>query len=120
MDEILILAWLREWRRMNSVFRLDIDTASDEVTRPRSLPQGDRAAPMMFNLILDNLATRFTRIAVARGWGRKLQDGTWVDIILFADNYRLVATDHCMLASMTKAWLALLSEYGFGRRQWMS
>ena len=38
MDEVLILAWLREWRRMRSVLRLDTEAVSDEVTRARSLP----------------------------------------------------------------------------------
>ena len=64
MDEVLILAWLREWRRMKSVFRLDSETTSAEIQRTRSLPQGDPAAPMLFNLILDTLAGRFAEIAV--------------------------------------------------------
>ena len=55
MHEVLIHAWLREWRRMTSVFRLDAETTSDKVTRTRSLPQGDLAAPMIFNVILDSL-----------------------------------------------------------------
>ena len=76
MDEILILAWLREWRRMKSVFRLDTETTSAEVIRTRSLPQGDPAAPMLFNLILDALATRFAELAVREKWGEQLLDGT--------------------------------------------
>ncbi len=70
MDEVLILAWLREWTRMRSVFRLDTETTSGEVKRTRSLPQGDPAAPMLFNLILDTLATRFVALAVLNKWGR--------------------------------------------------
>ena len=62
MDEILILAWLREWRRMKSIFRLDAETKSGEVPRTRSLPQGDPAAPMLFNLVLDTLAERFVNM----------------------------------------------------------
>ncbi len=69
MDEVLFLAWLREWRRMGSVFRLDTETTSGEVKRTRSLPQGDPAAPMLFNLILDTLATRFVALAVKNKWG---------------------------------------------------
>ena len=113
MDEILILAWLREWRRMKSVFRLDTETTSAEVTRTRSLPQGDPAAPMLFNLMLDTLATSFADFAVRRKWGKQLLDGTWVNIILFADNYWLVATDPEMLRAMTEKWLDLLAEYGW-------
>ncbi len=36
-----------------------------------------------------------------------------VDLILFADNYWLVATDHMLLENMTAAWLSLLEEYGW-------
>ena len=42
-----------------------------------------------------------------------MRDGTWVNIILFADNYWLVATDHEMLRAMTETLLALLAEYGW-------
>ena len=64
MEEVLVLAWLREWRRMKSIFRPDAETTSGKVTRARSLPQGDPAAPMLFNLILDTIATRFVEFAV--------------------------------------------------------
>ena len=46
-------------------------------------------------------------------WGKQLHDGAWVDLILFADNYWLVATDHKMLGAMTVAWLRLLGDYGW-------
>ena len=45
--------------------------------------------------------------------GKQLQDGTWINIILFADNYWLVATDPEMLRAMTEMWLDLLAEYGW-------
>ncbi len=98
---------------MRSVFRLDSETTSAEVKRTRSLPQGDPAAPMLFNLILGTLATRFAALAVENGWGKRLQDGTWVNIILFTDNYWLVATNARMLKKMTEKWLDLMSEYGW-------
>ena len=56
MHEVVIHAWLREWRRMKSVFKLDSQTTSAEVERTRSFPQGDPAAPMIFNLVLDTIA----------------------------------------------------------------
>ena len=74
---------------------------------------GDPAAPMLFNLILDTLTTRFVAIAVRSKWGKQLLGGTWVYIILFADNYSLVATVHDMLRAMTEKWLDLLEEYGW-------
>ncbi len=61
--EAIINAWLREWRRMKSIFRLDKETASKPVNRTRSVPQGDPAAPMLFNVILDALEERFQREA---------------------------------------------------------
>ena len=56
---------------------------------------------------------KFIVLCRKRKWGKKLADGTWVDIILFADNYWLVATDHKMLESMTKAWIHMLAKYGW-------
>ena len=67
----------------------------------------------VFNVILDTLADIFQERAKRLRWGYELSDGTLVNIILFADNYWLVATDHGMLENMTKAWLSLLSEYGW-------
>ena len=87
MHEVLIHAWLREWRSMKSVFKLDSQTTSKEVDRTRSFPQGDPAAPMIFNLVLDTLAETFIKTAIQKGWGKKLQDGSWVNLIMFADNY---------------------------------
>ncbi len=114
MGEVLVLAWLREWRSMKSIFRLDAETTSEEIERTRSLPQGDPAAPMLFNIILDTLAVRFERMARSNTWGDQLQGGTSVDLSLFADNYWLVAADHKMLESMTVACLSPLGEYGWG------
>ena len=72
---------------MKSVFKLDSQTTSKEVDRTRSFPQGDPAAPMIFNLVLDTLAETFIKTAIQKGWGKKLQDGSWVNLIMFADNY---------------------------------
>ncbi len=68
---------------------------------------------MLLNLILDTLAERFTRLAVTEEWGLLLRDGTWVNLILLAGNYWLAATSARMLQDMTRAWLQLLSEYGW-------
>ncbi len=76
MHEVLIHAWLREWRSMKSVFKLDSQTTSKEVDRTRSFPQGDPAAPMIFNLVLDTLAETFIKTAIQKGWGKRRQDGS--------------------------------------------
>ena len=69
------------------------ETTNEEVEGKRSLPQGDPVAPMLFNIILDTLAIRFEKMAGRKKWGKQLQDGSWVDLILFADNYWLIATN---------------------------
>ena len=52
--------------------------------------------------MLDRLTMKFIATCRRRRWGKKLEDGTWVDIILFADNYWLVATNHKMLEKHDK------------------
>ncbi len=101
MGDILILAWLREWRNIKSVFRLDSETTSDEIKGTRRLPQGDPVGPTLFNFIWDTLTIRFARIARGNGGGRQLLDGTCVNFVLFADNYWLVATSAEMFYIMT-------------------
>ena len=107
MDEVLILAWLREWRRMRSICRLDAETTSGEVKRTRSLPLGDPAAPMLFNLILDTLATGVEALTDLN------KHSAWVNHIVFAGNYWLVATSAKLLKQMTEKWLDLMAEYGW-------
>ena len=68
---------------------------------------------MIFNIILDTVAEQFISTAGEKGWGLCLADGSWVDLILFADNYWLVATSPQMLKSMTGEWLRLLGEVGW-------
>ena len=97
MHEVFIHAWLLEWRRMTSIFRLDSETTSGGVTRSRRLPQVDPSAPVIFGVILDTLAEKFLATASTRGWGLRLCDNSWVSLILFADNYWLVATSPQML-----------------------
>jgi hypothetical protein len=45
MHEVLIHAWLREWRNMKSEFKLDSQTTSKEVERTRSFPQATPPHP---------------------------------------------------------------------------
>ena len=48
-----------------------------------------------------------------KGWGKKLQDGSWVNLTMFADNYWLIATSPNMLSAMSSEWLRLLGEVGW-------
>ena len=68
---------------------------------------------MIFNLVLDTIAEKFIQTAVEKEWGMRLQDKSWFNPILFADNYWLVATSPYMLSDMTNEWLRLLGEAGW-------
>ena len=81
--------------------------------RTRSLPQGDPSAPVIFNVILDALAEKFLEAAAGIKRGKELSDGSWVNRILFADNYWLVATSPSMLKDMANEWLRVLGEVGW-------
>ncbi len=113
MPEVFIHTWLREWRRMTHIFRLDAETTSAEVARTRSFPQGDPAAPIIFNLVLDTIAENFIKTAVNKRWGKRIQDRSGVSLILVADNDWLVATTPEMLSAMTNEWLRLLGGVGW-------
>ena len=62
---------------------------------------GDPAAQRISNLVLDTFAEHLIKTAVTKGWGKQLQDRSWVSLILFADNYWIVATTPEMLSAMT-------------------
>ena len=68
---------------------------------------------MIFNIILDTIAEKFIITCRKKGWGLRLVDGSWVDLILFADNYWIIATSPQMLWQMTTEWLRLLGEVGW-------
>jgi hypothetical protein len=74
---------------MKGVFKLDSEATSQEVGRsdeefPSRRPRP--AAPMIFNLVLNTIAETFIKTAIQKGWGKKLQDGSCVNLIMFADN----------------------------------
>ena len=47
------------------------------------------------------------------GWGLKIDNSSFVSLLLFADNFWLVATNPIELQNMTAMWLKLLSEAGW-------
>jgi hypothetical protein len=113
VPRILTSAWLREVHRGASCFVLDRCVTSDPVRRTRSLLQGDPAAPTIFNATLDIPTTEFLHLAKQRGWGYKLGDGSYLSLVLFADNYWLIGTSPQELGKMTTAWLSILKKYGW-------
>ena len=92
VPNILIAGWLREIRRVSCTVILDPYIRSEPIRRTRSLYQGDPAAPYIFNCTLDGPASRFCEICHKRKWSIRLDDGTLVSLILFADNFWLFAT----------------------------
>ena len=42
-----------------------------------------------------------------------MTDGSYMAILLYADNYWLIARSHCVLQEMTETWLRCMSEFGW-------
>eukprot|EP00969_Alexandrium_andersonii_P309109 13660491-Alexandrium_andersonii.AAC.1 len=75
---------------MRSIFRLSADASTHPVARTRSIPQGDPAAPAIFNVTVDDCGAMFLGIARDRGWGVELSPGKErLSSVLFADNFWL-------------------------------
>ena len=58
-------------------------------------------------------ASSFLQQASHKGWGLRLQDGSYVSLVLFADNFWLFARSAAQLATMTALWLKLLRDFGW-------
>ncbi len=58
-------------------------------------------------------AGQFWKLSQKQKWGWKLQDGSYISILLFADNYWLIARSAEQLRAMTVEWLRLLRELGW-------
>ena len=95
------------------MFTLGGETYSEHVGRTRSLLQGDPAAPALFNATLDVPAVAFQKKARQEGWGYKLDGNTNLSLVLFADNFWLVATSPDELNKMLRYWLELLADFGW-------
>ena len=113
VPRILVAAWVREVRRCKSIFQLESRVASVPVTRSRSLLQGDPAAPSIFNATLDIPASAFLQQASHKGWGCRLDSGTYISLVLYADNFWLFAKSPAQLAEMTLTWLEILRKSGW-------
>jgi len=124
VEDILTAAWIREICRARSVFKLGEDVSSTPVARTRSLIQGDPSAPAVFNATLDVPASEFCAVAAEKGWGYRLDDGSFIALLLFADNFWLVSTSPAELARMTEVWLDILKRHGWsvplGEATWCS
>ena len=113
VPKFLIAAIMREVMGVVSTFVINQEATSDPIKRSRSLMQGGTADPALFNVALDVVASRFRKLAQRKGWGFKLGDNTCIDIIIYADNYWLLAKTPQELQDMTNAWLDILNKHGF-------
>ena len=113
VPRIITAAWLREFRRSRTLVSLDEDTKTSGIGRTRSLPQGDPAAPALFHCALDIVASEFLSIARQQNRGLPLSHGDNVSLMLFADNFWLVATSAKQLSAMMIQWIRLLHGAGW-------
>ena len=98
--KIVVAAIIREIRRSKVSVIVDQVTKTDPISRTRSVPQGDPGMPTYFNATLDKPAAVFLEICQDREWGFRLADGTFLGILLFADNYWLIARGNVVLTEM--------------------
>ena len=113
VEPILISAIIREVRRAKTSVVLDSVTKTEPVGRTRSAPQGDPGMPTYFNATLHKPASIFVKICQQKEWGWRLSDGHFLGLLLFADNYWLVARSNQTLTIMLKKWLELLRLWGW-------
>ena len=113
VEDILIAAIIREIRRAKTKVVLDKYVVTDPISRTRSAPQGDPGMPQYFNVALDEPAGKFVQLCQSREWGWKLGNGMFLGLILYADNFWLIATSPSMMECMLTKWLNLLEADGW-------
>ena len=128
----LTAAMIREVRRSAGCLKLPRLPDSRPLQKSRSIQQGDPEGPTKFNIIIDQLIVRpFLQECERRGWGVELthedlaelriaQSGPpekrrrvhheRLPLLLFADNYWILATTKRQLIAMTNAWHRLVSK----------
>jgi hypothetical protein len=82
------------------------------IVRFRGLLQGDPAAPFLFNYALDIPLWQLEEEAQENKWGVKLK-GRYRCIILFADNYWIIATSPQEWTAIATRWLTLIRQHGW-------
>jgi len=73
-------------------------------------------APHLFNITLDKLSVIFDKLVQKHKWGIPVRCGTkivHICLILFADNYWIVATSPDELQTANNAWQSLLRQAGW-------
>jgi hypothetical protein len=114
--DILAAAILREVARPIGKLRLGDIEGDNDLHRSRALWQGDPLAPKLFNATLDILSQEFDIEAKRREWGYPiLKNGSksYICLLLFADNYWIIATSPTELQEANDYWQNLLLSAGW-------
>jgi hypothetical protein len=113
---ILAAGILREVVRPKAILKLGQTRGTKRLTRSRAIWQGDPMAPKLFNITLDGLAVIFDKEAQRRRWGWPIDmygKSKHICLVLFADNYWIVATSPKELQEANRYWQDLLLTYGW-------
>ena len=111
VPRVIVAAWMRELRNMQSSFKLG-NIISKYITRDQSLVQGNPAAPYLFNLSLDDLIQDFVTKCRTEGWGYRV-DSELIPIVVFADNFWLLSNSPTHLQAMFQCWIQMLGARGW-------
>jgi hypothetical protein len=112
----LAAAIIREVARPKAKIRIGNLEGENSIKRSWALLQGDPLAPKLFNITLDELAERFNRKALTMRWGwpiKGARGNTYICLLLFADNFWIVATSPKELQNANDYWQQLLKEAGW-------
>ncbi len=123
IPRVITAAWIREVRRGKVGFRLPGLPLSELVPRERSMIQGDPTAPDNFNLFLDDAIEIFVKRCQQYDWGYPIDNDPLtppqpskkakinrerLPILVYADNYWLLANTLEMLGNMVQCWHRVL------------
>ena len=75
--------------------------------------RGTQQLQTCFNATLDLLAATFCELAQQKKWGYWLSGRSYANLLLFADNFWLLATSAPELAEMSAEWLEILNKFGW-------
>ncbi len=116
VPRILAAAIIREEARAKGYVRIGNLESDTSLRRSRALWQGDPLAPHLFNIALDDVASEFEKTARRRKWGWPMQGPNGIIhlcLLLFADNYWILATSIQELQAANDHWQDLLNRAGW-------
>ena len=106
---ILIAALIREFRNSETVVLLD-DIVTPGIRRTRSVPQVDSCAADLFGAALDRPAGKSIDMCPKKKWALPVVG--YLGLLLFADNYWIIALSVVELQTMARVWYEFLKQAG--------